>query len=209
MRTLFSAAAFVLAALPAAAQTTAASPAASPTPRPRDPRETVTAMLNGKKVQVEYGRPALRGRNMADLLAQLPEDRIWRAGVDQVTTLTTDTDVMIGGTRVPAGKYSVYVHAPVSGDYSLVLNRDPGVPLKTIFAAAPPALANEPWPRLGDYAKVKDQEVARIPLRKAAAREAMDRFLIGLDPAVNGRSKITLTWGNESWSTDVTAPPAR
>ena len=42
-------------------------------------------------------------------MAQLPADRVWRAGVDQVTTLTTEADLMVGGKRVPAGKYTLYV----------------------------------------------------------------------------------------------------
>ena len=44
-------------------------------------------------------------------MKQLPADRIWRAGENQVTTFTTEADVTIGGKTVPAGKYSVYVHA--------------------------------------------------------------------------------------------------
>src|SRR5687768_15025359 len=122
---------------PVATPAPAASPAAVARRQERAPRETVTALLNGKKVAVEYGRPALAGRKMSDLLGQLPADRIWRAGVDQATTLTTETDLMIGGKRVPAGKYTVYVHAPATGDYSLVLNSDPGIALKKIFPAAP------------------------------------------------------------------------
>lgn len=203
----------VLAAAIAVAQAPAAEPpkpAASPAAerrRPeRAPRETVTALMpSDKKVTIEYGRPALGGRNMTDLLSQLPADRIWRAGVDQATTLTTDTDIIIGGKRVKAGKYTVYVHAPATGDYSLVLNTDPGVPLKTIFPAAPPEVADALWPRLGDYGKVTGTEVLRVPLRKAAAPTAMDRFLIGLAPARNGQSSITLTWGDQSWTTDIKA----
>jgi hypothetical protein len=147
---------------------------------------------------------------MADLLAQLPADRIWRAGVDQATTFTAETDILVGGKRVKAGKYTLYVHAPETGDYSLVLNSDPGVPLKTIFPAAPPALADALWPRLGDYESVKAKEVLRVPLRKVPAAEPMDRFLIGLAPAKDGVSAITLTWGDQSWTTDIapTAVPA-
>lgn len=197
MMTSVVAMAVAAAAVPVAAQT------------PRAPRETVTAMLGAKKVAVEYGRPALGGRKMGDLLAQLPADRIWRAGVDQATTLTTDTDLTIGGKRVRAGKYTVYVHAPATGDYSLVLNSDPGVPLKTIFPGAPPALADALWPHIEDYESVKTKEVLRVPLRKGTAAEPMDRFLIGLAPARDGASSITLTWGGESWTTDVrTAGPA-
>src|SRR5687768_8602622 len=150
MTTQLALIAAVLAAAPLAAQTAQPSPsghehtapaaAASPAAQRRQQpaqRETAKAMINGKAVSVEYGRPALGGRKMADLLGQLPADRMWRAGVDQATTLTTETDLTIGGKRVPAGKYTVYVHAPATGDYSLVLNSDPGIALKKIFPAAP------------------------------------------------------------------------
>ena len=197
-RMTLMAAALAAAAVPVAAQTA------------KVPRETATALVNGKKVSVEYGRPALGGRKMAELLTQLPADRIWRAGVDQASTLTTETAILIGGKRVPAGKYTVYVHAPATGDYSLVLNSDPGVALKTIFPAAPPAIADALWPHIEDYESVKATEVLRVPLRKGTAAEPMDRFLIALAPAKNGASAITLTWGGESWSTDIrAASPAR
>jgi hypothetical protein len=191
----------------AEAQAPAASPAAQRR-QERAPRETVTALLNGKKVSVEYGRPALGGRDMDALLSQLPADRIWRAGVDQATTLTAESDIMVGGKRVRAGKYTLYVHAPTAGDYSLVLNTDPGVPLKTIFPAAPPELADALWPRLGDYDTVKAKEVIRVPLKRSAAAEKMDRFLIGLAPAKDGVSSITLTWGDRAFTTDIRAARA-
>ena len=197
-RMTLMAAALAAAAVPVAAQTA------------KVPRETATALVNGKIVSVEYGRPALGGRKMAELLSQLPADRIWRAGENQATTLTTDTDILVGGKRVPAGKYTVYVFAPATGDYSLVLNSDPGIALKLIYPAASPAVADALWPRLDGYDKVKDKEVLRVPLKKGTAAEPMDRFLIALAPAKNGASAITLTWGGESWSTDIrAASPAR
>ena len=204
--------ALTAAVLAAAAQAPAQTPAASPTPAPerrqeRAPREEVMALVNGKKVTVEYGRPALGGRKMAELLTQLPADRIWRAGMDQATTLTTEADITVGGKPVPAGKYTVYVHAPENGQYSLILNRDPGIALKLIFPAAPPAVADALWPRLDGYEKVKDKEVIRVPLRKGTAAEPMDRFLIGLAPARGGASSLTLTWGDQSWTTEIRAAP--
>src|SRR4029450_7118007 len=47
--------------------------------RARAPRETVAAALNGRKVSIEYGRPALDGRAIDTLLSKLSADRIWRA----------------------------------------------------------------------------------------------------------------------------------
>src|SRR5215471_9459566 len=131
------------------------------------PRGTATATVNGKKVSVEYGRPNLKGRSLADLMKQLPEDRIWRAGDDQVTTLTTETDLVIGGKKVPAGKYSLYVALPQDGSRQLVLNKDLGIPLVKLWDKAPANLAQEPWPRLDGYQKnVADKEVLRVPMTK-------------------------------------------
>jgi hypothetical protein len=189
----------------ASAQTPAQPPAAS-NPRPRPPaaaRETVTATLNGKVVAIDYGRPALNGRKVDELIAQLPPDRVWRAGANEVTTLKADTDVLIGGKRVPAGKYSVYVYAPASGNWELILNTDPGVPLKTIFPAAPPERADHLWPILDGYAKIASNEVVRVPMKQIPAKEPMDRFLISLEPAKAGASAITLTWGDRAWTVDV------
>ena len=203
------------AVLAAAAHAPAQTPAASPTPaaerrQERVPRETVTAVMNGRKVAVEYGRPALGGRKMVDLLTQLPADRIWRAGMDQATTLTTEGDITVGGQRVHAGKYTMYVHAPENGPYSLVLNTDPGIALKLIFPAAPPAVADALWPRLDGYDKVKDKEVLRVPLRKGTTAQPLDRFLIGMAPARGGASALTLTWGDQTWTTDIrAASPSR
>ena len=168
----------------------------------RAPRENPSVNVDGKKVAVEYGRGSLKGRSIKDLLAQLPADRVWRAGVDQVTTLTTEGDILVGGKKVPAGKYSVYIHAPESGDYSLLLNSDPGVPLKTIFAGAPPAMADALWPRLDGYDKVKDKEVARATLKSGKTAAPVELFQVALAPAGSGAT-LTLAWGDQSWSTDI------
>lgn len=172
----------------------------------RDPRETVTAVFAGdKKVAIEYGRPSLKGRAMKDLLSKLLPDRVWRTGVDQATTLTTDIPIVFGGKTVPAGKYSVYLYAPETGDYALILNSDPGVPLKSIFPAAPPALAEALWPHLNGYKEIEAKEVARATLKKSTPKEPLERFKLSLEPVKSGASAITLTWGNDTWTTDIKA----
>jgi hypothetical protein len=160
-------------------------------------RGTATTTIGGKKVTVEYGRPALKGRNVGDLLKQLPGDRMWRAGSGAVTTLSTETDLLIGGKKVPAGKYSVYLHCPAAGSYSLVVNSDLGQPLGKIWAAAPASQANEPYPHF-EYAKeIAAKEVARAPLTHSTAAAAEQ-----LTYAFNG-SSLTLSWGDQAWSLDL------
>lgn len=168
----------------------------------RAPRDNPSVSVGGKKVAVEYGRGSLKQRTVKELLAQLPADRVWRAGVDQVTTLTTEGDILLGGQKVPAGKYSVYVYAPEKGDYSLLLNSDPGVPLKTIYAGATPDIADALWPRLDGYDKVKDKEVARATLKSGKPAGPVEQFQIALAPAGAGAT-MTLSWGDQTWSTDI------
>lgn len=171
--------------------------------QPRAPRETVKATVGGKSVSLEYGRPSLKGRSFEELIKQLPADRIWRAGVDQVSTLTTATALSVGGKTVPAGKYSLYIHAPEAGDYALVLNKDLGVPLKEIFAAAPPNLANEPWPHIADYTKaIGDKEVLRVPMKKVEVKSPADLFTITAAPSGKGTT-LTFSWGERSWAADL------
>ncbi len=166
------------------------------------PRETVSASVGGKKVSIDYGRPALKGRTLDSLVAQLPEDRIWRAGDNQVTTLTTEGGVTIGGKKVPAGKYSVYVHAPAAGDWSLILNSDQGIALIKLWDKAPANLANAPWPHLEGYSNIAAKEVVRAPMKAGTTNPPAEQFTMKLAPSGAGAS-LVLSWGGKAWSIDI------
>lgn len=187
MKKVLMAAALLAVALPGFAQDNA--------------RGNASATLGGKKVTIDYGRPALKGRSMDELLAKLPADRMWRAGSGPVTTLTSETDILIGGKKVAAGKYTLYLHVPASGDYALAINKDLGVPLGEIFPGASEEQKKDPYPRM-DYSKAVATEVARVALRKAAPAAPSDQFTIGLTPSKTG-AVLALTWGDRSWTVDI------
>lgn len=183
--------ALVMGALALAAPALAQEPA---------PRETVSATVGGKKVAIEYGRPALKGRDLSELLKQLPADKVWRAGSEQVTTLSTDGDVLVGGKKVPSGKYSVYVVVAEDGTRSLLLNKDLGMPLGQLWSEAPANMKDAPWPQMGPkgYGAVADKEVARVKLDKTALSTPADLFTIKATD-----KNVTMAWGKESWSTTL------
>jgi Protein of unknown function (DUF2911) len=168
-----------------------------------NPRGTATTTVGGKKVTVSYGRPVLKGRKMDDLLKQLPADRMWRAGENQVTTLTTEGALTIGSKTVPPGTYSLYVNAPATGEWSLVLNTDKGVPLGQIWDKAPANLKNEPWPHIEDYTKsIASSETLRVPMKSGATSPPDESFTISFAPAGEG-AVMTLAWADKSWSTEL------
>jgi hypothetical protein len=169
----------------------------------QDSRGSATATVGGQEVTIDYGQPQLKGRDLGELMKQLPPDRIWRAGENQVSTLTTGADVMIGGTKVPAGRYSVYVHAGESGAWSFILNKDLGVPLGKVWDGAPDNMKNEPWPHLGDYTEaIKDKEVVRAEMEPVKGAPATDVFTMEFVPKGNG-ADLTLAWGDQAWKVGV------
>ena len=166
-------------------------------------RDKASATIGGKTISIEYGRPALKGRNFDALMKQLPADRIWRAGSGLVTLLHSEVPLTVGGKQVPAGKYSLYVHCPEQGEYSLVINKDLGQPLGKIWSAAPPSQANDPYPHFEYQKEIGNLEAARVPMKKASL-PATDVFTIALKPSQAG-VEMQMSWGDRSWSLEFAA----
>lgn len=170
------------------------------------PRDTASVEIAGRKVAVEYGRPSLKGRTFDELAKGLPADRIWRAGSESVTTLTTEVPLLIGGKTVVPGKYSLYVHLPESGDYSLIINRNQGIPLGEMWDQAPAAIAKDPYPSFDYEQQVKADEVVRAPLKRETSAGTVEQFTISLEPSGRGAT-MTLAWGDQLWSLDLLPAP--
>lgn len=186
--------------------------------------------IRGKKVTIEYGRPELKGRSLDALLAQLPEDRVWRAGTDEVTTFATEGALVLeclsgaacsrvrapaGGRRIPAGKYTLYVSAPPTGAVALILNSDPGIELGALGKILGfPVSASEPkqlYPHLEGYNLNRDKgvggiaqtEVARALMTPGTADPPVDPFTISLEPSGPNGLTLKLAWADKAWSVDL------
>lgn len=87
------------------------------------PRDSVKATISGATVEVNYGRPSMKGRLVVGGL--IPYDQVWRTGANEATSLVTSKPLMIGSLMVPAGKYTLYTLATKTG-WKLIVNKQTG-----------------------------------------------------------------------------------
>jgi prepilin-type processing-associated H-X9-DG protein len=141
-------------------------------------RDTARATIGRANVWVDYGRPALRGRNV--WVNGVLGDTIWRTGANAATQLRTDADLNVGGAVVPAGIYSLWTRTKPEGGYELIINRQAGQ-----------------WGT--EYHAERD--LARVPLRETTVAIPVERFTIFLDP----RGALTMGWGTRQLSVPLSA----
>ena len=106
-----------------------AGQAAAPTNTP----DSVVATIGNAHVVILYSRPARRGRELWGKL--VPFDTTWRFGADYATQLKTDADLNIGGTKVAAGTYTLWL-LPSQGQSYLIVNtrvQDPRDPTRRLW----------------------------------------------------------------------------
>jgi hypothetical protein len=75
--------------------------------KPASPPAVATGKINGATISINYSSPSVKGRKIWGEL--VPFNKIWRAGANDATTIETDKDLTIEGSKLPAGKYSFFV----------------------------------------------------------------------------------------------------
>ena len=79
--------------------------------------------LQPQQIRIDYGQPHLRGRALhtGNLV---PLDSVWRLGANATTSFETGVDLVIGGQRVPKGKYTLYALPSAAGSWKLIVSKD-------------------------------------------------------------------------------------
>ena len=89
------------------------------------PAEMAEVRLDGKAVVIHYNAPSVRCRKIMG--GVVPFGEVWRTGANPATSFTTETDLLIGDQRVPAGKYTLYTLPAAPGTpWLLIVNKETG-----------------------------------------------------------------------------------
>ncbi|MFC5046444.1 DUF2911 domain-containing protein [Aquimarina hainanensis] len=70
------------------------------------PEETVTHQTKEASLSVFYNRPYKKDRIIFGEL--VPFGKVWRTGANEATTFNTSKDLLIDGSTLPAGKYTLW-----------------------------------------------------------------------------------------------------
>jgi hypothetical protein len=140
----------------------------------RNPRGTAKISLGDKTISVEYGRPSLKGRSVADLLGQLKAGDFWRLGADKSTTFSTAADLQFADVTVPSGEYSLWAQRGADNPWKLVFNKQHGQ-----------------WGTQHDAS----QDLVSVPLEETKASNSEEMVTISLTKEGAG-GVITIQWGD-------------
>ena len=87
------------------------------------PREDTAVDLGGKKISVEYYAPSAHGRKVMGAL--VPYGQVWCTGANWATKITTESDLQVGGLKLPKGSYTIWT-VPGEKEWTLIINRETG-----------------------------------------------------------------------------------
>ena len=81
---------------------------------------TMSQIIDGTKITMEYSRPRARGRDQ--LFGHVVKwNEVWTPGANWATTFETNKNITLNGVPVPKGKYSVWMVVRQDGNWTTVL----------------------------------------------------------------------------------------
>ena len=151
------------------------------TPQP-SPTANIKQNFALSNIEISYSRPGVKGRKVfGDLV---PYGKVWRTGANNATTITFGEEVLIGGKKVPAGKYGLLT-IPGESEWTIIISKQTNV--------TSPA----------DYKQ--DQDVVRVQAKPATMPFAIETFMINIDNIKSNSCEIGLGWDNVYTAFEVQA----
>jgi hypothetical protein len=124
--------------------------------------------ISDKVVKVLYGRPQLKGRDLAKLA---PVNKVWRTGANEAPEITFYKDVIFGGKAVKAGTYALFT-IPNEKDWTVILSS-----------------ARNVW---GSYFYKQEEDVVRVSGKVAISEKNIEVFSMLFDTDMT----LKMGWGN-------------
>jgi hypothetical protein len=133
----------------------------------------------GRTVKTAYSSPRVKGRKIYGGL--VPYGEVWRTGANEATTFVTSSDITVGGTKVPAGSYTIF-SVPNADGWKLVVSKGTGE-----------------W---GTQYPGADKDLARIDMKVSKLPSPVENFTISYEKSGSGCT-MNIDWETTRASVDV------
>jgi hypothetical protein len=147
------------------------------------PHETVSAVSGGNRVTLVYGRPYTKDPHSGEARkiwgGLVPSGQVWRTGADEATLFITQKAIVLGGTPIPAGAYTLYTLPAEDGSAKLIVNKQIGQ-----------------WGTQYD----EKQDLARVDLKKETLDKPVDQFTM----EVTRNGELKMMWESTGYSVAYT-----
>jgi hypothetical protein len=146
----------------------------------------------GKWIEITYGRPLKRGRDLwgsgADYgKSSLVGAPIWRAGADVTTRLKTELPLVINGKTLPPGEYSLFIDLK-EHNWTFVVS---SLPVQTKYDPA------EKVATYGAYNYTPDKDVLRAPMKLETLPHSIEELTWAFVDMSDAGGAMAISWGNQ------------
>jgi hypothetical protein len=159
--------------------------------RPASPEGTSATQVDGRWIEIVYGRPILRGRTNifgtgADYGKTLFDGgTVWRAGANVSTRLKSEAPLEIGGKRVAPGEYVLLVDLKSANDWTLIVTSQP------YTLEFDPKNTKELY---GGYNYRPDHDVTRAPMKTESLPYTVDQLTWVFTDVTPGGGTMRILW---------------
>lgn len=143
----------------------------------------------GKWIEITYGRPIKRGRDVFGSGANYgkvanPESPVWRAGANVTTQLKTEVPLVINGKTVAPGTYTMFIDLKPN-NWTLIVSN-----WKAQTRHDPKNTA-EIW---GAFGYTPDKDVVRAPMTASTLPWSVDQLTWEFTDMTDAGGKIMIMW---------------
>jgi len=144
----------------------------------------------GKWIEVTYGRPLKRGRDLwgagADYGRQLNAGApVWRAGANISTRLNTETPLVINEKTIPVGEYSLFIDLKPN-NWTLIVST-----WATQTESFDQTNTTALW---GSYNYTADKDVVRAPMKLEALPHALEQLTWTFADMTDTGGTLAIMW---------------
>lgn len=147
----------------------------------------------GKWIEILYGRPLRRGRDLfggtgANYGKTVnPDAPVWRAGANNTTRLRTELPLVINGTTVAPGEYTMFIDLKPN-NWTLIVSRWPAQ------KRYDPSNKNEIW---GAYGYTADKDVVRVPMTLSTLPHSVEQLTWEFLDVTDAGGTMAMSWGTQ------------